>query len=492
MIANDILHVCAGWQGRRNQPGCVVPDASVAVSASNGYFGKTNPCKWEEAFTRDTVYNTHVHVRGPSCSVFQCYVYVFYFLPLPQNAVGRKEIDPCEPVDREGAPSSEEIQSQQNLHRLLKRVLGDFLVTIWATAFHRYPSKMSLIHIDRHSLSPARIQCIKNLMSKFLLEELPDLPQANHQEDVPNAAIDAGSIPTAATTPTPIPTEAASDGKESDAVVCGERASSNPSHPRRLNAGGKAPVAAGGGSEGGGSGGGSGSGSSSCSDASNASSGRAGYPSGSGGSSGGGGGSIFCDEASAGSAGLVISSPVDLEPILLPASSSLSAASTAFDVAPSEKGAAGLSAPTAMGTASGSGGTASGPYAPVGQGVLPSRYPSGSGDDRLWLVYDGVSAAGKGVISKVNAPDPYWLGRASPGVVCPHAHSMEFHSSFESANLLRAVQVQAALLLSSGHVCTFAKACGLPLCTRFAAFVLQVMWGGGEGGYSLPCLAVVV
>lgn len=141
------------------------------------------------------------------------------------------------------------------------------------------------------------------------------------------------------------------------------------------------------------------------------------------------------------------SSPVDLEPILLPASSSSSssmsaAAATAFDATPAEKGTTGSSASTAIGAANGSGGAASnGPYAPVGQGVLPSRYPSGSGDDRLWLVYDGVSAAGKGVISKVNAPDPYWLGRASPGVVCPHAHSMEFHSSFESANLLRAVQV---------------------------------------------------
>lgn len=62
-------------------------------------------------------------------------------------------------------------------------------------------------------------------------------------------------------------------------------------------------------------------------------------------------------------------------------------------------------------------------------------------DERLWLVYDGVSAAGKGVISKINAADPYWLARPPPGAVCPHAHSMEFHSEFESANLLRAVQV---------------------------------------------------
>ncbi len=68
----------------------------------------------------------------------------------------------------------------------------------------------------------------------------------------------------------------------------------------------------------------------------------------------------------------------------------------------------------------------------------------GVADERLWLVYDGDSAAGKGIVSKINAPDPYWLGRAPPGAVCPHQHSMEFCSTFESANLLRAVQAREA------------------------------------------------
>lgn len=327
-------------------------------------------------------------------------------------------------------------------------------------------------------------------MTKFLPDERPVdiIPQnADQHQELPTpttTATDTGATlagTTTATTaiPTPPPTETASDGhKESDATAVngGERIPSVP-HSKRSSAG-KAPAAAmagGGGSEGGT---GSNSNNSSAISSGSASGDRAGYLSGSGSGGGGSGGSVFCDEASAGGAGLAVSSPADLEPFLRPAPSSLStaAASTTFDGTPTEKGpatgagagatgssfsssspspTAAISAANANANGPGSTATSGGAYVLPGQGMLPSRSPSGSGamgggagDDRLWLVYEGVSAAGKGVISKVNAPDPYWLGRASPGVVCPHAHSMEFHASFESANLLRAVQVREAVLVA--------------------------------------------
>lgn len=158
----------------------------------------------------------------------------------------------------------------------------------------------------------------------------------------------------------------------------------------------------------------------------------------------------FWDEAGPDGPGLLMSSPPDPEPMLSPLSSvyDLEAAGETPAVGPVAP--SGVS-PNAIGPAgSACAGGGSGPSVPA------SRFLSGLGggamcnDSRLWLVYDGASAAGKGVISRVNAPDPYWLGRASPGAVCPHPHSMKFYSSFEGANLLRAVQVRAETLHSPG------------------------------------------
>lgn len=178
------------------------------------------------------------------------------------------------------------------------------------------------------------------------------------------------------------------------------------------------------------------------------------------GGGGGGGGSSFTDEAAAGGAGLVLSSPRHLEPFLSP--SSLSASPLIANPSSAEvksvaevttvEATAGEIAGLGLANGSCAAVAASVPVGASSQGVgsatgmTPSKYPVGAGggmgqDDPLWLVYEGGSAAGKGVLSKVNAPDPYWLGRAPPGAVCPHQHSMEFFSSFESSNLLRAVQV---------------------------------------------------
>lgn len=157
----------------------------------------------------------------------------------------------------------------------------------------------------------------------------------------------------------------------------------------------------------------------------------------------------FWDEDGAGGAGLVISSPVDLERILPPQSFSGALFTTSVTTGDSPYSVAAMMAAGNVTGGAGGGGTGSG--SSVVPGMTPSRCSTGSGgggataagnsDDRLWLVYDGASAAGKGVLSRVNAPNPYWLGRASPGAMCPHAHSMAFHSAFEGANLLRAVQV---------------------------------------------------
>lgn len=188
-------------------------------------------------------------------------------------------------------------------------------------------------------------------------------------------------------------------------------------------------------------------------------SGRSGSPP----NSRGGGSNTFVDEAAAGGVGLVLSSPTNLEPFLLPSASSLVMANSSFSSAavtttpPAGVGdGVGATLPHRLGGGGALTSAAGAPNPSVGAaaGVLSYRYPvgaSGGGgamgsDERLWLVYDGDSAAGKGVVSKVNAPDPYWLGRAPPGAVCPHRHSMEFFSSFESANLLRAVQVRMGLV----------------------------------------------
>lgn len=193
--------------------------------------------------------------------------------------------------------------------------------------------------------------------------------------------------------------------------------------------------------------------------------GRAGFPGNANNGLSGGGGA-FVDEAAAGGAGLLLASPQHLEPFLFPSSSSASplmitsstaefmstAVATTSEVAAGRGVRAGVPGGPGSAEAAATAGV-SNQFVGSMTEVLPSKYPSGASgavgamgaDERLWLVYDGVSAAGKGVISKINAPDPYWLGRAPAGAVCPHQHSMEFCSSFESANLLRAVQVHRGL-----------------------------------------------
>lgn len=192
---------------------------------------------------------------------------------------------------------------------------------------------------------------------------------------------------------------------------------------------------------------------------------------GAGGSGGAGGSSrkdqhsgAFWDEVRASSSGLVVSSPEELEPMLSPPSNLLKHVTTedtlpvteAVVIDPVEGSSSAESPPSAAvaagGEEEGGGGGGRGEAKAGSMSELPNpKSSSGVGgfcsgnDDQLWVVYDCASAAGKGVMSKVNAPDPYWLGRASPGAVCPHAHSMEFDSCFEGANLLRAVQVRAYL-----------------------------------------------
>lgn len=214
-------------------------------------------------------------------------------------------------------------------------------------------------------------------------------------------------------------------------------------------------------------------------------SGRAGSPGNANNRMGGGGG-VFVDEAAEGGAGLLLASPRHLEPFLLPSSSLapplITTSSTAYLMSAAVANASDVAA--GGGVKNGPGNTeaeakagASSQFVGSMAEVLPSKYPSGASggggamgaDERLWLVYEGVSAAGKGVISKINAPDPYWLGRAPAGAVCPHQHSMEFCSSFESANLLRAVQVRSYNVRNSvtgQRVCSPAL---LPL--LFALFV---------------------
>lgn len=213
-------------------------------------------------------------------------------------------------------------------------------------------------------------------------------------------------------------------------------------------------------------------------------SGRAGSPGNANNRIGGGEGA-FVDEAAAGGAGLLLASPRHLEPFLLPSSSSASPLMTTLSTANLMSAAV----PNASNIAAGGGvqngpgtveaATAAGVFVGSMAEMLPSKYPSGASggggamgaDERLWLVYEGVSAAGKGVISKINAPDPYWLGRAPAGAVCPHQHSMEFCSSFESANLLRAVQVGSYKVVNF----SFVSASNLRvLCCLYCSLCLRV------------------
>lgn len=193
----------------------------------------------------------------------------------------------------------------------------------------------------------------------------------------------------------------------------------------------------------------------------------------------GGGGGAFVDEAATGGAGLLLASPPHLEPFLLPSSSSASPLMTTSSQLMSAAAAAtaevaaggGVRAGVANGPGSAEAAATAGvsnQFVSSMPEVMPSKYhlgASGAGgamgaDERLWLVYDSVSAAGKGVVSKINAPDPYWLGRAPAEAVCPHRHSMGFCSSFESANLLRAVQVRnyRKVKLRCGSASLFAPA----------------------------------
>lgn len=62
------------------------------------------------------------------------------------------------------------------------------------------------------------------------------------------------------------------------------------------------------------------------------------------------------------------------------------------------------------------------------------------GPEQLWQVYEGASAAGRGTQSRIQAAEPYDLEPPPVGAVSPYAHSVTFDSTFESGNLLRAVQ----------------------------------------------------
>lgn len=281
-------------------------------------------------------------------------------------------------------------------------------------------------------------------MRTFLPDDPPEPPLVDTQH-VLDAATAAGSDPGSASNSLSAETNAGGDGRDgrsgkvSDAAaICARE--TIPVHTRQPT-----PGTAMAGSNGGGSSGDNGDGVVS--------------PGGGGGSSSRG--DFFWDEAGAGGRGLVVSSPKDLEPIFPPSSTGL-ATSTALDTAAAAEGASATAsaAAAAAAAANGSSASAARTFVSMGTGTLPSRYPMGAGgsgamgsDERLWLVYDGVSAAGKGVISRVNAPDPYWLGRPSPGAVCPHAHSMKFYSSFESANLLRAVQVGMDAIYVAERIC---------------------------------------
>ncbi|CAM9356747.1 unnamed protein product [Chrysoparadoxa australica] len=78
---------------------------------------------------------------------------------------------------------------------------------------------------------------------------------------------------------------------------------------------------------------------------------------------------------------------------------------------------------------------------PLNKPCSPLRpTPTPPPNQPLWLVYESASAGGRGIQSRVHAPDPYWVARPTAGAESPYPHSLEFDSSFEGANLLRAVQ----------------------------------------------------
>ena len=67
-----------------------------------------------------------------------------------------------------------------------------------------------------------------------------------------------------------------------------------------------------------------------------------------------------------------------------------------------------------------------------------SNFVMGNTADRMYVCYEGGSAAGKGVYSRVVTPVPYTVPGGQVGE--PFDHSLSFDSEFESGNLMRAVQ----------------------------------------------------
>ena len=73
-----------------------------------------------------------------------------------------------------------------------------------------------------------------------------------------------------------------------------------------------------------------------------------------------------------------------------------------------------------------------------GSSISREFLSSPSSVDRMHLVYESLSAAGKGVMSKCHTPVPYDVPPDGSGE--SFSHSLTFDSEFECGNLLRAVQ----------------------------------------------------
>ena len=70
--------------------------------------------------------------------------------------------------------------------------------------------------------------------------------------------------------------------------------------------------------------------------------------------------------------------------------------------------------------------------------IVNRGFSSLVGSERMHLCYEGSSAAGRGLHSRVLAPVPYMV--PTNGIGEPFEHSLTFDSEFESGNLHRAVQ----------------------------------------------------
>ena len=73
-----------------------------------------------------------------------------------------------------------------------------------------------------------------------------------------------------------------------------------------------------------------------------------------------------------------------------------------------------------------------------GSSISREFLSSPSSIDRMHVVYESLSAAGKGVMSKCRTPVPYDVPLEGNGE--SFSHSLTFDSEFECGNLLRAVQ----------------------------------------------------